>query len=172
MRFYVYTFPVEGQRLPGLAFVYDPEAFSLDGFDPATMEFTGLSIEATDLKEAEKIYRKPGEFDAVFSCEEPKALILKRKVYDAKISIAKSLNSITKESARTVCKAIAAEITFQFHDINMKISELSRQVRLCTDENPKITPESLYERLKQQYAEQLLQLPYRERPNSIGPDEG
>ena len=170
-KYYVYAVAQEPSRQEysndrTYAYVEDPTEFALEGFDPATMEYTGVVVEASTPTEANDVYNRPTEYSGAFlMAEEPKATALKQRAYRAKEDIAKSfmpelkkkLQELNEMAAKAAAKMLAVRMAHQLTILNATLSELSRRIRLATTDNSELDAEGIYERLKETYLKRFMQ---------------
>jgi hypothetical protein len=176
-RYYIYHVKSEKENERLHAFVEDPILFALKIFDPAKMEFSGVFVEAEDTQAAEKVYTCPQENDVLVSCEEPRATILKRQAFESRLRLAgnkliETMDATEREMRRLRINTIAVELGMHFSLMASQVSELARQIRAIAsvEDRLRLSNEQVYERLIEQYSQQLLQLKYR--PGLDGKIEG
>ena len=152
-------------------FVHDTAEFALQAFDPATMEFSGVFVEANNPDEAHQIYMNPQAEDVFVSCDEPRPTELKRKAFDARIqlltnklkSLKETVGRAENEARRLRTQSLILEISDDFHRIAVRISELARLIRMTTSQEnkEKLSDQEVYVKLMERYVEQFVALKYR-----------
>ena len=179
-KYYVYNVkdPDPAKRIH--AFVEDPMGFALRAFNPATMEFSGVLVEAENEVAAQQVYLHPKENDIFISCDEPRPTELKRKAHESRLRLMQSKLKELKESIgeaeiaarRLRIQTLILEIANELNRVATAASELSRQIRASASEDDKarLTDEQVYERLIAKYGEQVTKLKYR--PGLGGKIEG
>lgn len=179
-RYYVYNVKSSNPDERVQAFVEDPTVFALDIFNPATMEFSGVFVEADDPKTAQQVYLHPKAEDVFVSCDEPRPTELKRRAFESRLRLMQSKLKELKENighaeikARKLrTQSLILEIANDFDRLATRVSELSRNILATAniEDRNKFSEEQIYERLMQKYATQLSQLKYR--PGLGGKIEG
>ena len=168
-KYYVYNVKLAKDGERSHAFVEDPILFALKAFDPATMEFSGVFVEANNGTSAQRVYMHPKEDDVFVSCDEPKATVLKRQAFESRmrLEIKQRISDAEYETRRLKTNTLSLEIAMHFNLLATQISEMARQIlAMANEEDRKVfTHEIVYNKLLTQYAGQLLQLQYRPRPN-------
>lgn len=170
-KYYVYHVKHDDPEQRIQAFVEDPMVFALSVFNPATMEFSGVFVEANDSQSAQQVYLHPQENDVFVSCDEPRPTELKRRAFESRLrlmqsklkELKESLGQAEVEARKLRTQSLILEIANDFNRLAVRISELARTIRATADsENKnKFSDEQIYERLIQKYAEQLPKLKYR-----------
>lgn len=123
-RFYVYT-----SAKDELEFVEADsiEQFAEHEFDPTSMVFSGVAVDANDLNDALKLYQHPtsaiGEYIMV---DEPQATMTKRRFVEAKSGIEQSFDKVKArlEYLRACLKMQAA--TMKMHEANTLLNDASQ----------------------------------------------
>lgn len=172
-RYYVYTIKSENPDERNNAFVEDPFVFALNQYNPETMEFSGVFVEASTAIEALNIYMHPGEADVFVSCEEPKPTELKRRAYESRARLTKPTPELTQdqlEIRRLRAKALILDIANELNRIATRASELARLVKETSDAPNKdqFSNEQIYDKIMAKYGEQLRELKYRQRFDKKG----
>ena len=162
------------------AFVEDPAAFALHSFNPATMEFSGVLVEANDPQAAQQIYLHPQAEDVFVACEEPRPTELKRRAFESRLrlmqsklkELKESLGQAEAEARKLRNQTLILEIANDFNRLAMRVSELSRNILAMAhvENKKKFSEEQIYARLMAKYAEQITKLKYR--PGLGGKVEG
>jgi hypothetical protein len=142
MKFYVYK---SGEN--SFEFVTNVEEFAHSMFNPATMSFTGVMIDAGNANDAILTYRTPtyplGNYILI---DEPEATALSRKLFEAKNRI---LNEIVNDQQATELVATSKLLFIKLHEVNVAISELARHIhKMCGDESLSGSVEEIYSTLR------------------------
>ena len=127
-----------------LVYVIDAMAFALTEFDPLTMEFSGVMVEAETIDEATKIYAHPGPEDKVFWSDEPMATKAKRNMFEKE----KAINCLA-------INKLQLAINTSLDLINKQISEMAFRMRKQTENYKEVTVEQIYARLKERATDSL-----------------
>ena len=150
------------------ALVTSPRLFASSKFDPSSMEFSGVSVEAEDIKQACEVYMRPKEHDQVFWCEEPTATVIKRRIHNSRMQIADSqakmkehLEEAQKSLSLFAAQVLAVKIASELAELNKNISLLAENVRATSNDYPDLTTEKLYDKLIERYVQQLQRLGFR-----------
>lgn len=138
MKFYVYT---SGQD--SYEFVTNIEEFAKNVFNPTTMKFTGVMIEAKGPDDAIAAYRNPssprGEFLLI---DEPDATLIKTKLLQTKHKI---LNELVEEQQVFDVLLDSRELYLKLHEVNKIISTMARKLhKICDNENITGSIENVY----------------------------
>jgi len=158
-RFYVYTLKSSDPYDRGRIYVDETRInrFALHNFEPASMEYSGVLIEADTPEEANVIY---SSFDGdIIWADEPVLTASRTDAFKNQKVVKKELDENLTKAELTVkrlrvhvySKGIAADLI----GVNERISRMAEVVRDLTEANPEVTIEQLYDRLKKKYIEQL-----------------
>jgi len=166
-KFYVYHVKKNADKAVRThAFVSEDrtDAFALQ-FNPKTMTFTGVMVEAESPEEASKIYESPHTHGGeIYITDEPRetkekadAFKISRTLESDKLKgLKRLLDDILAKGSMINSKLLAKKLADQLVETNKTMSELARQVRACSKEDPERTVEKLYDRVKKQYINQLI----------------
>lgn len=163
-----YVYKVTNPDHVANAYVSDPELFARTDFNPSRMEFSGISIEASDPHAADAIHKAPHTGN-IFACEEPKPTALLGLIQS------KLNNAIEKANiayAKATLATLSLDAATRFQELNTLLSEMARQLRKSTNEHSDLTAEDIFYRLKEHYIEQFRDLSYRNRPDIGGSPSG
>lgn len=149
-----------------LVYVIDPMAFALTQFNPMTMEFSGVVVEAETLEDATKIYNRPGPDDKVFWTDEPTPTKTRRDMFE-KEPIG-TLKDVIQDTERAINQLAINKLHLAINSsldlLNKQISEMAFRMRQQTDSHQDVTAEQLYARLKERSIETLQRTARYDRP--------
>lgn len=143
-----------------LVYVTDPMAFALSQFNPLTMEFCGVAVEADSLEQAQKVYNRPEPEDMVYWTDEPKPTKVRRDMIEKEpISTLKDIIQETEKAINQLAiNRLHLAINSSLDLLNKQISEMAYRMRKQTDSHQDVTAEQLYVRLKERSIETLLRI--------------
>jgi len=177
-RFYVYTIKDDDPFNRDCLYVNEKsiEDFSLAEFEPSSMIFSGVLIEADNPHHAHEIYNLSGDGQILW-VDEPKVTVKKRQAFDAKSRLMKSklkglletLGDAEKAASRLAINALIKGIDMHLDQVNKDMSYMARLVRRLSKESPNMKPEEVYLRIKKKYIEQLKEFQYRDESGPNGP---
>jgi hypothetical protein len=156
IKYYVYNIKDEDRN----AFVVNPDLFAETKFDPLTMEFSNIVIEAEDPQEASRIYYSPKENDVFCYAEEPPATTKKRELFN------KSKQKILKSKIALLTNELAYMIT-NFHECAYELSKCLHGI----SKDPQMDVPEIYKSLVRKYAEAIEGLSYTEE-DGLDDDNG
>lgn len=136
-----------------LVYVTDVMDFTLDVFNPVTMEFCGVAVEADNLDQAILSFNKPTADSKIFAIEEPLPTRIRRESFN-KESLS-SINDAEKELNQLVINKLSLLINNSLDLLNKQLSEMAYRIRKHTNAHQNVTVEKLYERLKYNATESL-----------------
>ena len=166
-RFYVYTVKDINPLDRDCIYVNEEqvEQFAIAEFRPDRMDYSGVLIEADDAHHAHEIYNTFSDGEILWA-EEPLATVAKRRAFEARTKLAKSmlkdLDKAERAAARLALNALIEGVTLNIEKINKDISYMSRLVRKLSSASPHMTPEQIYKKIKKQYVEQFKDRPYND----------
>jgi DNA repair exonuclease SbcCD nuclease subunit len=177
-KFYVYTIKNEDPNKRSCVYVDKDHIgeFAQYQFQPSTMVYSGVIVEANDPQEAHEAYNTfIGENEIVWT-DEPEQTVRKRKTFEAKTELSKAklsnfaeaLSKAEEAASKLALRTLAAKISTELLSINERLSYMARLVRKTSKENPEVTIEELYERLKKRYIDQLANLQYEDKQQPPG----
>lgn len=144
-RFYVYTSATDEFEFVESSSM---EAFAAHEFDPSTMMFTGVAIEAEDIGCAIRLYQNPGcgEGEYMMS-DEPASTVTRRQIANAKTGLQQSFDHVKAklEYLRAYLKMKAATIKMQ--EANRLLNEASQELFLVHNRPEAVPPSVIFERL-------------------------
>lgn len=169
--YYIYKVKTDTYGMSQYAVVEDPEEFAADAFDPAKMDFTGVSIEATDERAAYDAYSKLDASSNIFWCDEPKPIALKREIYEKKIKLATStldkikeqLKAATEYVLKLSSQTLAMRLAITCQSMNTQLIELAKSIQASTKDGSDVSTQEIYDRLKLRYIEQIQRLTYEDK---------
>jgi len=177
-RFYVYTIKDDDPFNRDCLYVKESsiEDFALAEFEPSSMIFSGVLIEADNPHHAHEIYNLSGDGQILW-VDEPKVTVKKRQAFKARGRLMKSklkglletLNDAEKAASRLVINALIRGIDMHLDKVNKDISHMARLVRQLSKESPGMKVEEVYRRIKKKYIEQLKEFQYRDESGPSGP---
>jgi hypothetical protein len=177
-RFYVYTIKDDDPFNRACLYVDENsiEDFALAEFEPISMLFSGVLIEANDHNHADEIYNLSEEGEILW-VDEPKATVKKRQAFESKTRLLRSklkglldtLGDAEKAASRLAISALIKGIELHLEKINRDMSYMARLVqRLSKDSPERIELEDIYTRIKKKYVEQLKEFQYKADPGHGG----
>ena len=155
MKYYVYHVQSEQQDEKLCAFVTNPELFAQHEFGPTKMEFSGLMVEASTIEQAKNIYTSPTASGTIYSCDEPSYTQLARKHNNLEHKIDK----MEKTAYAIKARITAAQVAMLIAEINNKSMQLAQEFAQSIRPT-NLSVEELYGRIKKQFAQQFIDLPY------------
>jgi hypothetical protein len=167
-KYYIYhvRVPEEDNRRVN-AFVEDPEEFAADpDFDPRTMEFSGVFVEANNEIEAATIYKHPLEQDVMVSCDEPKPTKVQRDKFEYYTRLLKgTIGDIQKQINLTELALRAMQIRILAARMSMQAVKSSSILAKISEELCELSTvasvEDIYKHVLDAYIEQLQKIGYR-----------
>lgn len=147
------------------------EGFAQNEFDPADMEFSGVTVEANSTYEAHEIYNTFGAGEISW-VDEPPCTLKKREEFEAgrKIvsehfsNIEQAVSDIVRTTARIMILPLTQSNSTMLMELNDQLSRLARIVVLSSNNAEDVNINELYRRIKQHYIRQLEELEYTEEP--------
>jgi hypothetical protein len=112
--YFVYECQVPNPEVRRFAYVEDPLSFATSGFNPSTMKFTGVKVEANNHKEANEVYNNPTSGN-YFIADEPSATKLKALA-----------NDVRQRATQAVLNALVVTCTKQVAILNRLLSILAK----------------------------------------------
>lgn len=168
-KFYVYAMTTDApdERSCIYVDVESIELFALHQFQPHSMEYSGVMVEADNAQDAHEVYNTFGD-GAIIWTDEPIFTVKKRQAFEAKTSLMKSklstladaLGHAEEAAMKLAIHACAKGISIDLIKMNEHISRMADLVRQTSEDSPEVTSQELYERLKQRYIEQLTRYDY------------
>lgn len=140
-----------------LVYVTDVMDFTLDVFNPVTMEFCGVAVEADSLDQAILSFNKPTADSKIFAIEEPLPTRIRRESFNKEYlsSINNADADAEKELNQLVINKLSLLINNSLDLLNKQLSEMAYRIRKHTNAHQDVTVEKLYERLKYNATESL-----------------
>lgn len=172
-RYYVYTVKSKDPNERNNALVEDPFMFALHEYNPETMEFSGIFVEAQTPLEALNIYLHPSEKDVFVSCDEPKPTELKRRAYESRARLTKTKAELTEDQLtirKLRIQTLILNIANELSRLAIRASELARLIKETSNAPNKdeFTDEQIYNKIIEKYAEQIRGFKYRPRFDTQG----
>lgn len=168
-QYYVYNIKSDDKESRVHAFVENPLIFAMDVYDPETMEFSGVLVEADSPEQAQKVYLQPQAEDILISCCEPIETVTKRKKHKFS-SVNTAVDKLEIASLKLRIQTLAAEVALDFYSMSQKISELSRLIRKTSSSKEKVlTSKDIYGLLLKKYTDVFAKLKYK--PGENGSEE-
>lgn len=151
-----------------LVYVTDPMAFALSQFNPLTMEFCGVAVEADSLEHAQRVYNSPQSNDVILWTDEPRATKTRRDMFEREpIGTLKDLIDDTEKAINQLAiNKLQLVINSSLDLINKQISEMAYRMRQQTSSHPDVTVQHLYDRLKMREIEKLQRTSKYDRPGN------
>lgn len=189
VKYYVYTTHQEdSEALPSNQYVQEEytEVFAEQGFDPLTMKFTGIMVEASNPNSARDIYCRPSEYEGdgeLYMVNEPEATVRKRaqkmqEIQDVfeeqpKIDVDALIeqandpmfnppepDSMFDEIFKAQMVAITTGISEDLLDVNVLISNMARLASKHKSNTKNISPRLMHATILALYVETLARSKY------------
>lgn len=168
-KFYVYAIKDDDPYNRNCIYVDENKIniFALYNFQPSKMEYSGVAVEADTPEEANQVYTS---LDGnIIWADEPILTAARTKAYKTHDQTIKELNEKLDKAELAVARLLIREHSknsaLDLMNLNDNISAIAKIVRGTSKDNPDITVEQIYERLKKRYIEQLKNYRY-DPPNS------
>lgn len=172
MKYYVYI-EQKNDKTSHVILVKDVKLFASEDYNANTMRFSGVVIDAANPHLAKTAYDFPfkSTADAQTTIEwidEPIETKLKTKLK----SLLEEIDQMKTKTEALKSAQIQYDIVFQqlelslsivklFNALNTKVAELAQCIRKSTTDNPEVTSQDLYKRLKDKYIEQFKLLTFK-----------
>lgn len=177
-RFYVYTIKDDDPFNRDCLYVNEAkiEEFALAEFEPISMIFSGVLVEADNPQQAHEIYNL-AESGEILWVEEPISTVKKRQSFEAKTRLMKSklkglldtLGDAEKAASRLAISALIKGIELHLEKVNRDMSYMARLVQRISKDSPeRLELEEIYIRIKKKYVERLKEFQYKADPGSGG----
>jgi hypothetical protein len=149
MRFYVYI-TKKDEKATNYAFVDNIPLFVQNDYDPNTMTFTGIAIEANSSAEAWNIYNNPtSEVGEYILVDEPAETVATRALSDSK----QEVQSMTDKLARQIdvmrytlmMKLVAAKLV----ETNKIMNEIAIGIHAAYGSPSHVTPQAVFDSLSE-----------------------
>lgn len=167
MKYYVYV-EKEDNETKNHIFVVNLKEFANTAYNPNTMEFTGVIIDADNALSAKVIYDSPTENSSVFGktnilwSDEPLETIEKRHntIPDKLIKLQDAVKKAEQAAYSLQASMLTIQIAEELQTIHYKMEQLAHIIRLTSTNSPHTTELDIFKTLKEKYIEQFKQLPY------------
>lgn len=145
MKFFVYTSDKDEFEFVEEASI---DLFAAHEFDPISMKFVGIAIEAEDFGQAMRIYQNPacglGEY---MVSDEPNATATKRLIDKTKSSIADTFEDVQKKLKYMQCMLKMKLAAARLYEANTIFNEVSRDLYEMNKNQYDASPSDIFKKL-------------------------
>jgi hypothetical protein len=146
-KFYVYTSAkdeleiVEGESL---------EDFAAHEFDPTSMIFTGVVVEANDFATALKVYQNPACTEGEYMmADEPQSTVVRRTIANSKSGLMATFDKVQAKLEYLRACMLMQAAAFRMQEANRLMNEAAQKLFLVHGKPDHVPPQMIFNRLSE-----------------------